>query len=67
MPVLRPTELVIVKLRSLSEHYCDFATLLPIVRAIREQLDWGRVRKATAENDFAAAFLFLADRLGITG
>lgn len=67
MPVLRPTDLVIVKLRSLTEHYCDFATLLPTVRAIREQLDWPRIRKATAENDYAAAFLFLTQRLGISG
>jgi hypothetical protein len=67
MPVLRPTELVIVKLRSLTEHYCDFAALLPTVRAIRERLDWARIRKATADNDYAAALLFLTDRLGISG
>lgn len=66
MPVLRPTDLLIVKLCSLSEHYCDFATLLPIVRAVREQLDWARIRTETADNDFAAAFLFLTDRLGIS-
>jgi hypothetical protein len=66
IPVLRPTELLIVKLRSLTEHYCDFATLLPTVRAIREQLDWPRIRKQTTDNDYAAAFLFLTDRLGIS-
>jgi hypothetical protein len=36
------------------------------VRAVREQLDWPRLRKETAGNDFAAAFLFLTDRLGIS-
>lgn len=66
MPVLRPTDMVTVKLRSLSEHYCDFANLLPVVRAVREQLDWARIRRDTADNDFAAAFLFLTDRLGIS-
>jgi hypothetical protein len=66
MPVLRPTDIVTVKLRSLSEHYCDFATLLPIVRAVREQLDWPTIRRDTVDNDFAAAFLFLTDRLGIS-
>jgi hypothetical protein len=66
MPVLRPTDLVIVKLRSLTEHYCDFSMLLPTVRAIRERLDWPRIRKATEHNDYAAAFLFLTDRLGIS-
>jgi hypothetical protein len=66
MPVLRPTDLLTVKLSSLSEHYCDFSSLLPVARAVREQLDWGRIRRDTAENDFAAAFLFLTDRLGIS-
>jgi hypothetical protein len=67
MPVLPPTEMVIVKLRSLSEHHCDFSLLLPAVRAVREQLDWARIRAETADHDFAAAFLFLSDRLGISG
>ena len=66
MPVLRPTELVTVKLRSLAEHSCDFAMLLPTVRAVRELLDWPQIRTATADNDYAAAFLFLTDRLGIS-
>jgi Uncharacterised nucleotidyltransferase len=67
IPVLRPTDVVTTKLRSLSEHYCDFGALLPTVRAVREQLDWDRIRRDTAEHDFAAAFLFLTDRLGISG
>jgi hypothetical protein len=66
MQVLRPTDIVVVKLHSLSEHHCDFATLLPVVRAVREQLDWARIRRETAGNDFAAAFLVLTDRLGIS-
>jgi hypothetical protein len=66
MPVLRPTDTVVTKLRSLTEHHCDFAALLPVARAVREQLDWAAIRRATADNDFAAAFLFLTDRLGIS-
>jgi hypothetical protein len=66
MPVLRPSDIVAVKLASLSEHYCDFSALLPIVRAIREQLDWAWIHSETADNDYAAAFLFLTDRLGIS-
>ena len=66
MRVLSPTHVLTEKLNSLNEHHCDFAALLPAVRAVREQVDWDRVRAATADNDFAAAFLFLADRLGIT-
>ncbi|MBV8862457.1 MAG: nucleotidyltransferase [Mycobacterium sp.] len=66
MPVLAPTQVMIQKLRSLHEHYCDFARLLPAVRATRERVDWERVRASTADNDFAVAFLVLVDRLGIT-
>jgi Uncharacterised nucleotidyltransferase len=66
MPVLPPTMVVIQKLRALNEHHCDFAKLLPPVRAIRERLDWDRVRAQTADNDYAAAFLVLAERLGLT-
>ena len=54
------------KLNSLNEHHCDFAALLPAVRAVRERVDWDRVRADTGENDFAVAFLVLTDRLGIT-
>ena len=66
IPVLPATEVVIVKLRSFAEHYLDFETTLAAVRAVREQLDWPRVRAETADNDFAFAFLVLLDRLGIS-
>jgi predicted nucleotidyltransferase len=66
IPVLAATELIATRLQVMSEHYCDFGALLPAVRAVREQLDWPRLRKETAGNDFAAAFLFLTDRLGIS-
>ncbi|HEY2198986.1 MAG TPA: nucleotidyltransferase [Mycobacterium sp.] len=67
MPVLTPTQVLIQKLRALHEHHCDFAPLLPVVRAVREQVDWEKVCAATVDNDFAAAFLMLTDRLGISG
>jgi hypothetical protein len=65
MPVLSGTELVVQKLNALDEHMCDFSRLLPVARAMREQVDWGRVRDETKVNDFAAAFLFLAERLSL--
>jgi hypothetical protein len=67
LPVLPATDLLSSKLRSMTEHYCDFGRLLPHVRAVREQLDWDRLREEVAANDFAVAFLFLTDRLGISG
>jgi hypothetical protein len=66
-PVLAPTAVLIQKLRALDEHHCDFAKLLPSVRAVRERLDWPLLRTETDDNDFAVAFLVLADRLGLTG
>lgn len=65
MPVLSGTELLVQKLNALDEHACDFGRLLPVARALREQVDWPRVAKETAENDFADAFLHLLGRLGI--
>jgi len=32
-----------------------------------ERLDWPLLRKETDDNDFAVAFLVLAERLGLTG
>ena len=66
MPVLSPTQVVTEKLCSLNEHHCDFAPMLPAVRAVRERVDWDQVRAETADNDFAVAFLVLTDRLGVT-
>ncbi|KUI22800.1 hypothetical protein AU193_10990 [Mycobacterium sp. GA-1285] len=67
MRVLAPSEVMREKLNSLNEHHCDFAALLPAVRAVREQLDWEQLRADTADNPFASAFLMLADRLELTG
>jgi hypothetical protein len=65
IPVLPPTPIMIAKLRSLSEHYSDFAALLPAFRAVREQLDWAEIASAVEGHPFAEAFLFLLSRLGI--
>lgn len=66
MPVLAATDIVAAKLLTYREHYCDFATTLPAVRALREQIDWPAVRARTAHSPYAEAFLLLADRLGLT-
>jgi hypothetical protein len=66
MPVLTATDVVVTKLMALDEHYCDFARLLPVARALREQVDWATVRREVAGNDFAVVFLQLLDRLSVT-
>jgi hypothetical protein len=65
MPVLGATHLLESQLRVLDEHRCDFAALLPVARALREQVDWEHVRDYAKGNDFAEAFLFLLERLGV--
>jgi hypothetical protein len=65
IPVLPATPIMIAKLHSLSEHYADFAAMLPPVRAVREQLDWAELRSISEDRPFAEAFIFLCDRLGI--
>ena len=65
MPVLTATDIVATKLMALDEHYCDFSRMLPVARALREQVDWAEVRRAVADNDFAVVFLELLDRLDV--
>ena len=65
MPVLEATDIVVTKVMALDEHYCDFGRLLPVARAMREQVDWSDVRRRVADNDFAVVFLLLLERLGI--
>ncbi|HVD27306.1 MAG TPA: nucleotidyltransferase family protein [Mycobacteriales bacterium] len=66
MPVLSATDLVVTKLLTFRDHYADFGSALPMVRALREQVDWAEVRRRTEQSPFAEAFLLLCDRLGLT-
>ena len=55
MPVFSTTKLMIDKLNALEEHACDLGTILPVTRAVREQVDWRQVAEQTEGNDFAVA------------
>jgi len=66
MPVLSATDVLAGQLSVLAEHYCDMGHLLPIARALREQIDWDHVRAVVKDNPYARAFLYLTDELGIT-
>lgn len=65
LPCLSATQLMVHKLLSYSQHYCDFARGLPLARSLREQIDWDQVRKETAASPYAEAFLVLLDRLEV--
>jgi hypothetical protein len=66
MPVLDATDIISAKMRVLGEHYCDFTRMIAMVRALREQVDWDRVRAETAETPYGRAFLLLVHELGIS-
>jgi hypothetical protein len=65
MRVLSATDVISSQLRAMNEHYCDFGAVLPAVRAVREQVDWERLRAETKQNPFAVAFLYLTELLGV--
>ncbi|MER5425749.1 nucleotidyltransferase family protein [Streptosporangium roseum] len=65
LPVLEATDLVISWLLPLSEHSCDYGSLLPQVRALREQVDWDRVAAVAQDSPYAFTFLTLLERLGV--
>ena len=65
MLVMRPTELLLCRLLPLGENACDFAPLLGWSRSLREQIDWPAVRRETAHNPFACAFLGLLEDLEV--
>ncbi|WP_230202789.1 nucleotidyltransferase family protein [Parafrankia discariae] len=63
MPVLDATDWFEMTLLALDERYCDLGRVIPMIRAMREQVDWEQVRRATAESPFAEAALLVATRL----
>ncbi|TLW94821.1 hypothetical protein FFT09_02855 [Saccharomonospora piscinae] len=64
-PVLPATDLLVDKLLVLGDHRCDFTPLLPIARAVREQVRWPEVADRTEGSPYALAFLTLLAALGI--
>lgn len=65
MPVTDITDVVVGKLCALNEQRCDLNTVLPVARAVREQVDWERVAREIAGNDVAVACLYLLRRLEV--
>ncbi len=65
MRVMNLTDILITKLMALDEHSADYGDLILITRSLREQVDWARLREATAASPFAIAFFALADGLEI--
>jgi hypothetical protein len=67
VPVAAIEDVLAAKVLALSEQEPDFAQVLAIARALREQIDWESVRAQVEHTPFGAAFLTLVERLGIVG
>lgn len=65
MLVMNLDDILITKLFALDEHSADYGDLILITRSLREQIDWARIREATASSPFAVAFFVLAEGLDI--
>ncbi len=65
MRVMALEDVLVTKLRALSEHHLRYETLLAIARALREKIDWHDVRRRTQDYPFARAFFVMLEGLGI--
>jgi Uncharacterised nucleotidyltransferase len=65
MRVMAIEDVLVTKLMALTEHSLRYESLLPIARALREQVNWEDVRTRTAASPFARAFFVMIEGLGI--
>jgi predicted nucleotidyltransferase len=65
MLVMSLEDVLIAKLMTLDEHTLDYEPLLLIARALRERIDWTRVRTEVDDSPYAKGFLTLIEELGI--
>jgi hypothetical protein len=65
MLVMSADDILVTKLLALSEHHCDYESVLEVSRALREQVDWAAVRSRTGDSPFAKAFFVLVEELGV--
>lgn len=63
--VMALEDMLVTRLMAISEHALRFDSLLPIARAVREQVDWDDVRARTASSPFARAFFVMLEGLDI--
>ena len=58
-------DVLVSKLLSFGEHNLDLEAPLQIARAVREQVDWRRVRERTADSPYARGFIALLEELDL--
>jgi Nucleotidyl transferase of unknown function (DUF2204) len=65
MRVLSAEDLLVSKLMAMTEHSINYRSCLEIARALREQIDFGDVRRRTKGSPFGRAFFVIAEGLEI--
>jgi hypothetical protein len=63
--VMALDDILATKLLAFDEHSLDYRPSLQIARALRERIDWSRLRRRVAHSPYARAFLALVEELGI--
>ena len=58
-------DVLVRKLLAISEQQPDYSSVLELARALREQIDWGDVRRRTCDSPFAKGYFTLLDELEI--
>ena len=64
-PVMALEDVLVTMLCAIDEHSLDYSRLVAIARALREQIDWGRLRARTGGSPYAEAFFTLVESIGI--
>lgn len=65
MNVLNLEDMFSLRLQTLNEHYLDYAALLKMARALREQVDWDAVRRRVDHTPYGRAFFTMLEGLGV--
>jgi hypothetical protein len=65
MLVLDIEDVFVSRLCAMDEHHLDFANPLAAARSLREQVDWGEVRRRTSCSPYAKGFVAMLEALGI--
>jgi hypothetical protein len=66
MPVLALEDVLTAKLLAFNDHYLDFSGPLLIARALREQIDFSVLARATESSPYARAFIHLVEQLEVS-
>jgi len=64
-PVMDLEDTLVTMLMALDEHSLDYRRLVAIARALREQIDFPRLRTRCSDSPYARAFFTLVEELGV--